>query len=107
MNFPKNLSQLKGALKEGAKFAVVFNRSKPEFSGQQRVVQVAQTNGIYSGISGEPNNALSKANGGRGYWMSFGNASNWSFADDGVCCYYASGHEHIDSNALFAIKVVV
>lgn len=106
MSFPKNLSQLKGALKEGARFVVVFNRSKPEISGQRRVVNIVQTNGIYSGIFGDPNNASSKVNGGRGFWLNFGKASNWSFDEDGVCCYYASNHEHTESNALFAIKVV-
>ena len=79
-----NLSQLKKALVKGARFEMVEHFLKPEYTGQKRVVQVVQTNAIYSGILGEPENPLSVCNYGKGLFMQFGKASDWKF-DNGLC----------------------
>lgn len=79
----KNLSQLKKALTMGTKFVMVEHFIRPEFKGQKRIVKVVQTNGIYSAIDGEPDNPLSNVNYGKGLWLSFGKASDWTF-DNGI-----------------------
>ena len=80
----KNLSQLKKALKVGARFEMVEHFLKPEYTGQKRVVQVVQSNAIYSGIDGEPENPLSTCNYGKGLFLQFGKASDWVF-ENGLC----------------------
>ena len=77
----ENLAQLKKALKKGAVFEMTEHYLRPEMSGQIRVVQKTQTNGVYTGIFNEPDNPISKANYGKGYWMPFDKASNWRFKD--------------------------
>ena len=79
----KNLAQLKRALTVGTKFKMV-NHWHEDYIGQIRVVQGVQTNGIYSGIYGDPDNTLSKLNQGKGLWMAFGKAKEWHF-ENGVC----------------------
>ena len=80
-----NLSQLKKYLtREGAKFTIVEHHIKPQWTGQKRVVKTTQTNGIYSAIDGEPDNELSNLNYGKGIWMPFDKAANWTFNSDGT-----------------------
>ena len=80
----KNLSQLKRALKVGARFEIVEHYIKPAYTGQIRRVQVVQTNGLYTGIDGKPDDPVSKSNYGKGSWIEFRKASNWEFSDG--CC---------------------
>lgn len=82
----KNLSQLKKALVLGARFDIVEHFNKPEWTGQKRVVKTVQTNGIYSAIAGEPDSPLSNSNYGKGIWLAFDKASNWTF-DNGIATY--------------------
>lgn len=74
-----NLAQLKKAMKEGHKFKIVNHYIRPDWTGQIRCVQHLQTNGLYSGIDGEPDHELSQKNYGKGLWMPFGKASDWLF----------------------------
>lgn len=87
----RNLSQLKRALHEGAEFQIVEHFNKPEHTGEIRVVNKAQTNGIYTSIKGNPNHAVSKCNHGLGSWMEFGKAAEWTFTEavgvDNLCTY--------------------
>lgn len=87
-----NLSQLKKALIKGAKFEIVEHYLHPEYVGQKRVVQFTQTNAIWSGIDGEPDNPISRINDGRGLFLPFGKASNWAF-EDGVATSLYGGRK--------------
>lgn len=78
-----NHSQMKKAFKVGTKFKMLSNW-RPQNVGQVRVVTKVQSNAIYSAIDGDPDHRISKSNGGLGYYMPFGKASEWSF-EDGVC----------------------
>ena len=60
-----NLSQLKRALKEKHVFEIIEHCIKPEHTGEKRVVQVMQTNGMYSGIYGDPQHPISNLNYGK------------------------------------------
>lgn len=82
----KNLSQFKRAMKVGTVFEIVEHYVRPEYAGQKRIVQVCQTNGFYSGIYGDPNHRLSKANYGKGVWMEYGKAKDWEFHNDMCIC---------------------
>lgn len=81
-----NLSMLKKALKKGSKFVIVTNYQKPDWVGE-RIVNVVQTNGIYSY---NPNDeSFHTMNGGKGSWLSFGKAADWKF-EDGLCKQFAT-----------------
>lgn len=80
----KNLSQFKKAMRNGCVFEIVEHFSRPEYNGQIRCVQVMQTNGMYTGIAGNPDAELSKMNHGRGSWIAFGKADDWAFVN-GLC----------------------
>lgn len=74
-----NLSQLKKALAAGVPFQIVEHFMHQDYTGQIRIVQKMQTNGMYTGIYGEPGHKVSMLNDGRGCWCSFGKASDWTF----------------------------
>ena len=80
----KNLAQFKRAMKDGYVFEIIEHFIKPERTGEKRVVQVLQTNGMYTGIYNDPDNELNKVNYGKGTWIAFGKASDWTFCN-GVC----------------------
>lgn len=80
----KNLAELKKAISAGHSFTILKHHVKPEFNGQKRTPNVIQTNGFYSIIAEEPESPITKANGGKGYWIEYGKASEWSF-NAGVC----------------------
>ena len=80
----KNLSQFKKAINEGRIFTILSHYIKPEFNGQRRQPSVIQTNGFYSIVPGEPENKISKANNGKGYWIEYGKASEWEFYPDKI-----------------------
>lgn len=86
----KNLSQLKKAINNGAMFKIIKHYIKPEYAGQIRKPNKIQTNGLYSIVPGEPDNQVTKANGGRGSWIEFGKASDWTF-ENGICTQYCHG----------------
>jgi hypothetical protein len=83
----KNLSQLKRAINENASFTIVKHYMHPEFDGQIRTPNVKQTNGFYSVIKDNPDHFVSKANYGKGYWLTYGKAGEWEFVD-GICRHF-------------------
>lgn len=86
----KNLAELKRALAAGVPFEVVEHFIHPDYTGQKRVVQKMQTNGMYTGIYGDPDAPLSKVNYGKGSWIDFGKASDWTFCN-GLCQQHPNG----------------
>ena len=95
----KNLSQFKKAMQNGCIFEIVEHFIKPEYTGQIRCVQVMQTNGMYTGIAGNPNAEISKMNRGKGSWIEFGKAGDWTFPD-GLCKQSTRG------NPIWTLKVM-
>lgn len=83
----KNHAQLKRAITEGHEFTIVNHHIRPEYNGQRRKPNVIQTNGCYSVVPGDPEHKVSKANGGKGFWLDFGKAKDWKF--EGNHCSYA------------------
>ena len=82
----KNLAQLKKAIENGKRYAVLEHYIHPQFEGQTRVPFVTQTNGYYS-ISPE-NPDLANLNNGKGCWNDYGKASDWEFHEDGTITQY-------------------
>lgn len=80
----KNLSQLKRAIKSGCRFIVRKHYIKPEYEGQVRKPNVVQTNGFYSIEDGKPDSVVTLANRGKGSWIEYGKASDWTF-ENGIC----------------------
>lgn len=76
-----NLSQFKKAMKDGRKFQIIEHFNFPERNGEIRVPNVVQTNGMYTVIPNDPNCKISKANNGKGSWVAFGKASDWTFCN--------------------------
>lgn len=80
----KNLSQMKKAIAAKTPFTIIKHYLHPECDGQVRVPNVVQTNGFYSVEKDKPDSPVSVANDGKGYWIGYGKASDWSFAE-GLC----------------------
>lgn len=85
-----NLSQLKKAMNNGTPFEIVKHYIKPEYTGQIRKPNKVQTNGIYSIVVNEPDNPVTKANDGKGSWIEYGKARDWTF-EDGICTQFLHG----------------
>ena len=83
----KNLSQFKKAISAGYAFKIVKHYIKPELSGQIRKPNKVQTNAFYSVVQGEPNNPVSLANDGKGYYLNYGKAGDWDFTGDTIKMY--------------------
>lgn len=77
----QNLSQFKKAMKAGYRFQIVEHFNFPERNGEIRQANVIQTNGMYTVIPNEPDSKISKANNGKGSWVEFGKASDYTFAN--------------------------
>lgn len=99
-----NLSQLKKQLQPGVKFEIT-SHWRPEFIGQLRKVTLANTQGFYSAVDGQPDHAVSKGNGGKGSWLEWGNATSWNF-QNGMCVVYHDGTEHIEKNIVMSFRVL-
>ena len=82
----ENLSQLKRALKDRHKFQIIEHRNCPNFIGDVREVNVMQTNGIYSRSALNPHSTLNSQNQGKGSWLDFGEAKEWTFTGD-LCSF--------------------
>ena len=89
----KNLSQLKKALVKGARFEITDTWRKATI-GQIREVNIVQTNAIYTVLADKPEDPISKANYGKGYYLEYGKAGEWEFAD-GKCRMYDKKHEEL------------
>ena len=75
----QNLSQFKKAMKNGAMFEIVEHFNFPERNGEIRKANVVQTNGMYTILPYDTDNWLNQTNKGKGSWIAFGKASDWSF----------------------------
>ncbi len=83
----KNLSQLKKAIANRIPFTILEHNIHPGYTGQTRIANLVQTNGFYSIVKDDPESNVTKANYGKGCWLPYGKASDWSF-EDGVCTLY-------------------
>lgn len=100
----KNLSQLKKCLKAGSKLEVT-GHCRPECIGELRKVTLANTQGFYSVVEGQPpDSKLNRGNGGKGPVLYWSNAPFWTFRD-GVCGLY-SDKDHTDKNLIMAFRVL-
>ena len=93
----KNFTDLKRKLGAGIPFEIVDHGIKPQYNGQRRVVQKMQTNGMYTGIYGDPDDELSKCNYGKGSWIAFENAHCFEFLADGTIRQYTEKYCHTDA----------
>ena len=90
-----NLSQLKRAFAAGHDFEIVEQYIKPEHTGEIRRVNVLQTNGMYTHVvGGKLDNAemVNAWNYGKGSWIDFGKAGDWTFCDD-LCTFAFRGRK--------------
>lgn len=100
----RNLSQLKKCLKAGSKLEVT-GHCRPECVGQIRKITLANTQGFYSVVDGQPpDSRLNRGNGGKGPVLYWSNAPFWKF-EDGVCGLY-SDKDHTDKNLIMAFRVL-
>ena len=88
----KNLNQLKRAVNEGRTFVIKKHYIRPNYAGQRRKPNVVQTNGFYSIIPDDPDSVVSTANNGKGSWIEFGKASDWTFEND-ICKQTSYGRD--------------
>ena len=80
----KNFADLKRAIQAKTPFLIVEHYTCPEFSQKIRIPTVVQTNGFYSIVKDTPDATETLANNGKGIWMEFGKAGDWTF--DGEFC---------------------
>ena len=99
----KNLSQLKKALAPGAEFEITAH-CRPEYVGQRRKVNIANTQGLYSIIPDEPQSKVTTANCGKGSWLGWSKAPFWSFDGD-TASIYDSDETHTEKHLIMTIKV--
>ena len=100
----KNLSQLKKCLKAGTMLEVI-GHCRPECIGEMRKVTLANTQGFYSIVDGEPpDSRLNQGNEGKGPVLHWSNAPFWAF-QDGVCGLY-SDKDHTEQNLIMAFRVL-
>ena len=78
----KNLAQLKREIANKHPFRIVKHYFHDRYTGTIRTPNVIQTNGFYSIISGEPDNAATLANYGKGVWCDYGTAKCYDFLEN-------------------------
>lgn len=97
----QNLSQLKKAINAKTPFVIVKHYIHPQYTGQKRVPHVLQTNAFYSiAVDDNPkyddngNPLVSElvlrtnlSNCGKGVYMPYGKASDWSFDGELITAY--------------------
>lgn len=99
----KNLAQLKRTLVKGAEFTITWH-CRPEVIGERRLVNVADTTGIYSIVPGEPENKATQANRGKGSFLGWSKAAFWKF-EDGECTLYDSNTAFTPEHIIISFKV--
>jgi len=100
-----NHSQLKKQLIQGAEFDIV-EHCRPEVIGERRRVNYADSTGVYTIKSSDPDGALSQANGGKGSYLRWEKASFWEFRDDGVCALYTNASDKSPKTLVIAIRLI-
>lgn len=78
----KNLSQLKRVLNDRHMFQIIEHKNCPQYIGDVREVNIMQTNGMYSRSVLNLFSDTIPANNGKGTWLPFGKASDWTFTGD-------------------------
>lgn len=100
----KNLAQLKKMLK-GLPRLEITGHCRPECVGQIRRVTLANTQGFYSVVDGQPEHKISLGNDGLGTVLWWDKASSWCF--DGVTCsIYERNAEHTPENLIMAFRLL-
>lgn len=100
----RNLTQLKRTLKDCPRLEIV-GHCRPECVGQVRRVTLANTQGFYSVVDGQPEHRISKGNNGRGSILWWGSAKSWEF-DGEICSAYECGSEHTQDGLIMAFRVL-
>jgi len=100
----KNLSQLKKRLVEGTQFSIAEHR-RADVVGERRVVNYADTTGIYTLKLNESGIPIQQPNSGRGSFLSWGKAASWDFKEDGVCAHYSNSSNKTTETLTIAIRV--
>lgn len=98
-----NLSQLKQRAVTGAEFEIVAHR-RSDFIGQMRKITKSSTSGIYTVVPGQPDHIVSRENGGKGYYIKWGRASNWEFANS-VCSLFYNGKPHTKEHLIMSFHL--
>ena len=100
----QNLSQLKKAIKAGVRFEII-DHCRIECIGEIRRVTLANTQGLYSVVDGQPDHAISKGNDGRGAILTWENAGSWEFRD-GLCTQYFTHEAHTAENVAISFRIL-
>ena len=98
------LSQLKRALKACPKLEIIGHCRK-ECVGEIRRVTLANTQGFYSVIDGQPGHKASQANDGKGLVLWWSKAPFWSF-ENGICALYDSNTDHTEGHIIIAFRIL-
>ena len=100
----QNLSQLKKAIKAGVRqtcaLPICF-----DCIGEIRRVTLANTQGLYSVVDGQPDHAISKGNDGRGAILTWEKAGSWEFRD-GLCTQYFTHEAHTAENVAISFRIL-
>lgn len=99
-----NLSQLKKVLKAHPRLEIVGHCRK-ECVGEIRRVTLADTQGFYSVVDGQPNHKTSRANDGKGSVLWWSKAPFWNF-ENGVCALYDSNTDRTEGHLIMAFRIL-
>lgn len=99
-----NLSQLKRAMKCNPRFEIT-GHCREECVGEIRRVTLANTQGFYSVVDGQPEHRVSRANGGCGSVLWWSKAPFWHF-QNGICALYDSDTAHEDGHLIMAFRIL-
>lgn len=94
-----NLSQFIKAMKAGVTFQIIEHFERPECNGELRKPNIVQTNGMYMKIPNDLEHWMNEANKGKGSWLAFGKASDWSFCNGVI-------HQSIMGKPLWTIRII-
>ncbi len=100
-----NLEQMKKALRKGVTFKVI-DHQKPQCVGQIREVTITKKVGVYTAIFEDKDNEFSKANGGKGNWLSFDRASHYIF-DNNSIKWYAKPVGNADNRLIMEFRLLI
>ena len=98
-----NLAQLKKELKAGPRFEII-GHCRQECVGEIRRVTLANTQGFYSVVEGQPKHKMSLANDGLGSFLGWSKAPFWSF-QNGTCAIF-SDKEHTPQNIIMKFRIL-
>lgn len=98
-----NLTQLKQRAVAGALFEIVAHR-RPDFIGQMRKITKSSACGIYTVVLGQPDHIVSRENDIEVYYIKWGRASNWEFANS-VCSLFYNGKPHTKEHLIMSFHL--